>query len=84
MSRVKNQKQVERIAKKAVDALYGSNIQDFKIRVIFPFPNEQKRDSWDTQVTFLRNGLQYTVDLMINENDEMVTNARLIDTMTPL
>ena len=84
MSQVKNQKQVERIAKKAVDALYGSNIQDFKIRAIFPFPNEQKRDSWDTQVTFLRNGLQYTVDLMINENDEMVTNARLIDTVTPL
>ena len=84
MSQVKNQKQVEKIAKKAVDVLYGSNIQDFKIRVIFPFPNEQKRDSWDTQVTFLRNGLQYTVDLMINENDEMVTNARLIDTMTPL
>ena len=49
-----------------------------------PFPNEQKRDSWDTQVTFLRNGLQYTVDLMIDEKNEMVTATRLIDTMKPL
>ena len=84
MNQISNQKDIDRIAKKAVDALYGSNIQDFKIREIFPFPNEQKRDSWDTQVTFLRNGLQYTVDLMIDEKNEMVTAARLIDTMNPL
>jgi hypothetical protein len=84
MNQIGNQKDIDRIAKKAVDALYGSNIQDFKIREIFPFPTEQKRDSWDTQVTFLRDGLQYTVDLMIDEKNEMITAARLIDTMNPL
>jgi hypothetical protein len=35
------------------------------------------------QVTFLSNNLQYTVDLVIRENGQ-ITNARLIDTMTPL
>jgi hypothetical protein len=77
-------KEIERIAKKGINSLYGTNIQDFKIRVLFPFPNEHKRDSWDTQVTFLRDGMQYTVDLMIDEKDETITNARLIDTMIPL
>ena len=30
MNQISNQKDIDRIAKKAVDALYGSNIQDFK------------------------------------------------------
>lgn len=84
MGTVKTTGDIENAAKKAVEALYGSNIQEFKIRVVFPFPNEHKRDSWDVQVTFLLNDLQYTVDLMIQEKDGLVTAARLIDTMMPL
>jgi len=29
-------------------------------------------------------GVQYTVDLMIEEKNGQITNARLIDKMTPL
>ena len=84
MDPVKTTGDIEKAAKKTVEALYGSDIQDFKVRVVFPFPNEYKRDSWDVQVTFLLNDLQYTVDLMIQEKNGLVTAARLIDTMTPL
>lgn len=81
---VKTKTEIEKASKNAVEALYGSDIRDFKVRVLFPFPGELKHDSWDVQVTFMRGKLQYTVDLMIQENDGMVTNARLIDTMVPL
>jgi hypothetical protein len=81
---VKTTAEIESSAKRAVQALYGTDITDFKIRVLFPFPNEHKRDSWDVQVTFLSNGLQYTVDLIIQEKGGQITNARLIDTMVPL
>jgi hypothetical protein len=74
----------ENAAKKAVEALYGADIRDFKVRVIFPFPSEHKRQSWDTQVTFLLDGTLYTVDVMIEESNGQVTNARLIDKMVPL
>ena len=84
MNPVHTEKQVETVAKKATEALYGRNIQNFKIRTLLPFPTEQNREAWDTQVTFLLGGLQYTVDLLINENDGQITNTRLIDTMTPL
>ena len=84
MSPVRNQKEVEAAAKKTIEALYGTEVKDIKIRVLLPFPNEHKREAWDANVTFLLKGLQYTVDLLINEKDGMVTNARLIDTMTPL
>lgn len=84
MSPVKSDVDIENAARKAIEALYGKNIQDFKIRVVFPFPNEKKRDSWDTQVTFLLNNLQYTVDLMIQEENGEITAARLIDRMKPL
>jgi hypothetical protein len=60
-----------------------TDIRDFKVRVVFPFPSEHKRDSWDVQVTFLVDNIQYTVDLMIEEKNGQVTNARLIDKMTP-
>lgn len=76
--------EIEDSAKVAVQALYGKDIKKFKVRVVFPFPNEYKRDSWDVQVTFLSNGLQYTVDLIIQEKDGQITAARLIDTMVPL
>lgn len=84
MTPVRNQKEVEAAAKKTIEALYGTEVKDIKIRVLLPFPNEHKREAWDANVTFLLKGLQYTVDLLINEKDGMVTNARLIDTMTPL
>lgn len=84
MNPVKTIAQIENSAKKAIQALYGMDITDFKVRVLFPFPNPHKRDSWDVQVTFLLNGLQYTVDLIIQEKDGQITNARLIDTMAPL
>ena len=83
MASVKTNVDIERSAKKAVETLYGANIQDFKVRVVFPFPSEHKRDSWDVQVTFLVDSIQYTVDLMIEEKNGQVTNARLIDKMTP-
>ena len=84
MASVNTNEDVEKAAKKAAEALYGTDIQDFKVRVVFPFPSEHKRDSWDVQVTFLSNGVQYTVDLMIDEKNGQITNARLIDKMTPL
>ena len=77
-------KEIEDRAKKAVEILYGSNIQQFKIRELLPFPNETKREAWDVQTTFLLNKLQYTVDLLIQENNGHITNARLIDTMIPI
>ena len=81
---VKTSRDVEKAAKKTVEALYGTEIQDFKVRVIFPFPNEQKRVSWDVQVTFILNNLRYTVDLIIQQKSGEVTAARLIDTMVPI
>ena len=84
----KENNRIEETSKWAVEALYGKDIIDFKVRVVFPFkfsnlPEDQKRAYDDVQVTFLSNNLQYTVDLVIRENGQ-ITNARLIDTMTPL
>ena len=84
MNPVRTEKEVESAAKKATEALYGDNIEDFNIRTLLPFPTEQNREAWDAQVTFLLGGLQYTVDLLINEKDGQITNARLIDKMVPL
>jgi hypothetical protein len=84
MTSVKTSVDVERSARKAVEALYGTYIRDFKVRVVFPFPSEHRRDSWDVQVTFLVDSIQYTVDLLIEEENGQITNARLIDKMTPL
>jgi hypothetical protein len=84
MNPVTNQKEVESAVRRGIEALYGSEIKDLKVRILLPFPNEHKRQAWDANVTFLLNDLQYTVDLLINEKDGQITNARLIDTMTPL
>jgi hypothetical protein len=84
LSPVKTSSEAGKAAKKAVQALYGTEIENFKVRVIFPFPNEQKRVSWDVQATFILNGLQYTVDLIIQEKSGEITAARLIDTMVPI
>ena len=84
MNPVHTEKEVESAAKKAAEALYGSDIEGFRIRTLLPFPNEQNREAWDAQATFLLGGLQYTVDFLSNEKDGQTTNSRLIDTMTPL
>jgi len=84
MSPVKTRNEVENASKKAVESLYGTEIQDFKIRELFPLPEKGPQDSWDVQVTFLSNKLKYTVDLVIQMKDGQITNARLIDTMVPL
>ena len=95
MSSVKSHAEIEDTAKKAIVALYGSDIKDFKVRVVLPYasdeliakgglPTEERRDSWDVQVTFLLNETQYTVDLVIQEKDGQITYSRLIDKMTPL
>ena len=47
-------------------------------------PTEDRKDSWDVQVTFLLDGTQYTVDLVVMEKDGQIINARLIDKMIPL
>jgi hypothetical protein len=98
MSTSKTTNDIEEFARKAIDILYGRDrkeIKDFKIREMLPYstgqiiaqgglPEEEKRDSWDVQVTFLQNNIQYTVDLLIHDKDGQIINARLIDKMTPI
>ena len=95
MTPVKSNVEIEDAAKKAIFALYGSDVKDFKISVVLPnaseeliakggLPTEERRDSWDVQVTFLLNETQYTVDLIILEKNGQITYSRLIDKMTPI
>ncbi|HEX5185486.1 MAG TPA: hypothetical protein VFV86_01230 [Nitrososphaeraceae archaeon] len=95
MTSVKTDTEIENSARKAIEALYGSNIKNFSVRVVLPYstqqltvkgglPTEPEKDSWDVQVTFLLNNVQYTVDLLIHQDDGQISNARLIDKMTPL
>ena len=95
MNSVKSSAEIEDNSKKAITALYVSDVKDFKVRVVLPYaseeliakgglPTEERRDSWDVQVTFLLNETQYTVDLIIQEKDGQITYSRLIDKMTPI
>ena len=84
MAPVRRKSEIEKASRRTIEALYGTNLSDFKIRVLFSFPSELKHYSWDVQVTFLQGKLQYTVDRILQENDGKVTNVRLIDTMVPL
>jgi hypothetical protein len=95
MKPVKTRSDVEEVVRKAIETLYGSGFQDLKIREMLPFisdqlvvkgglPTEDRRDSWDVQVTFLLQGTQYTVDLLVMEKDGQIINARLIDKMIPI
>jgi hypothetical protein len=52
MKPVTTKAEIENSAKKAVEALYGTDITDFKARVVFAFPHEHKRDSWDVHIPF--------------------------------
>lgn len=95
MKPVKTKSDVEAAARKTIENLYGPDFKELKIRETLPFisdqqvvkgglPTEDRKDSWDVQVTFLLDGTQYTVDLVVMEKDGQIINARLIDKMTPL
>lgn len=83
MASVSSKEDIERESKRVIAALYG-NVTDFKVNETFQIPEKGPRQAWDVQVRFMLNGLKYTVDLEIQEKDGQVTNARLLDTMTPL
>ena len=74
---------IERESRRVINSLYGQ-VSDFRVNATFQMPEKGPRQAWDVQVNFMLDGLKYTVDLEIQENNGHVTNARLIDTMTPL
>ena len=74
---------IERESRRVINSLYGQ-MSDFRVNATFQMPEKGPRQAWDVQVNFMLDGLKYTVDLEIQENNGHVTNARLIDTMTPL
>ena len=77
------QEDIDRESSRIINALYG-DVSDFRVNETFQIPEKGPREAWDVQVNFMLNALKYTVDLEIQEKDGHVTNARLIDTMTPL
>jgi hypothetical protein len=92
MKQVKTRSEVEAAARKTIENLYGQDFEDLKVREVLPFisdqsvvggglPTEDRHDSWEVQVTFLLEGIQYTVDLVFIERSGQVTSARLIDKM---
>ena len=83
MDNVSSPEDIERESKRVINALYG-DVSDFRVNETFQIPEKGTREAWDVQVNFMLNDLKYTVDLEIQEKDGHVTNARLIDTMTPL
>ncbi len=83
MSNVSTPEDIERESSRVINALYG-DVSDFRVNETFQIPEKGPREAWDVQVNFMLNALKYTVDLEIQEKDGHVTNARLIDTMTPL
>ena len=83
MSDVSTQEDIDRESKRVINALYG-DVSDFRVNETFQIPEKGPREAWDVQVNFMLNALKYTVDLEIQEKEGHVTNARLIDTMTPL
>jgi len=83
MPQVSTPEDIERESSRIISALYG-NVSDFRVNETFQIPEKGPREAWDVQVNFMLDALKYTVDLEIQEKDGQVTNARLIDTMTPL
>ncbi len=83
MAKVSTPEDVDRESRRVIGALYGE-VADFRVNALYPMPEKGPRVAWDVQVNFMLDGLKYTVDLEIQEKDGQVTNARLIDTMTPL
>lgn len=84
MVQVSTAEDIERESKRVINSLYGHDITDFRINETFQIPEKGQRYAWDVQVNFMLDDLKYTVDLEIVEKNGQVTNARLIDTMTPL
>ena len=84
MVQVTTPEEIEKESKRTIEALYGNNISNFKIREVFALPEFGPRVAWDVQVTFSLEGKKNTVDLEIQEKSGNVTNARLIDTMDPI
>jgi hypothetical protein len=95
MVSVNTNSDIETIAKRTIESLYGKDFQELRIKTVFPYSEdniahssensyEKGADAWDVQVDFLLNGTKYTVDLMIQQNDGQVTYSRLIDKMIPL
>ena len=83
MPQVSTPEDIERESSRVINALYG-NVSNFRVNETFQIPEKGPREAWDVQVNFMLDALKYTVDLEIQEKDGQVTNARLIDTMTPL
>ncbi len=83
MQKVSTPEDIDSASRRVIDALYG-DVSDFRINETFQIPEKGPREAWDVQVNFMLDALKYTVDLEIQEKDGQVTNARLIDTMTPL
>lgn len=83
MVKVSTPDDIQRESKRVINSLYGE-VSDFRVNETFQMPEKGPRVAWDVQVHFMLDGLKYTVDLEIQENNGHVTNARLIDTMTPL
>lgn len=83
MQSVSTTEEIESVSKKVIDTLYG-NVSDFRVNETFAIPEKGTRRGWDVQVNFLLEGEKYTVDIEIQEKNGLITNARLIDTMTPL
>lgn len=83
MENVSTPEDIERESSRVINALYG-DVSDFRVNETFQIPEKGPREAWDVQVNFMLNALKYTVDLEIQEKGGHVTNARLIDTMTPL
>ena len=83
MVKVSTPEEIARESERVINSLYGK-VSGFRVNETFQIPEKGPREAWDVQVNFMLNDLKYTVDLEIQENDGQVTNARLIDTMTPL
>ena len=83
MAQVSTTEDIEQRSKQVISTLYG-DVTGFRINETFAMPEKGEREAWDVQVNFMLNELKYTVDLEIQEKSGAITNARLIDTMTPL
>jgi len=83
MEKVSTTEDIDNASRKVINALYG-DVNDFRVNETFQIPEKGPREAWDVQVNFMLDALKYTVDLEIQEKNGHVTNARLIDTMTPL
>ncbi len=83
MAQVSTTQDIETKSKQVISTLYG-DVTDFRVNETFAMPEKGERQAWDVQINFMLNNLKYTVDMEIQEKSGEVTNARLLDTKTPL